>query len=140
MELATGLNGSRACAVFVGEHDLGAWEREEIDIALDRAATQPGFRVFSVLLPGLEDPVDPPPARLFAGAHDFRRGRDDGRALQDLINAIKGVPFGPDVPVPPSDDIVPYRGLWREHQPSGGGNLPRARRGGRNEDKTVGLQ
>jgi hypothetical protein len=29
---------------------------------------------------------------------------------------------------------------WREHQPSGPGDLPRARRGGRNQDKTVGVQ
>jgi hypothetical protein len=100
-ELAAGLSGSPACAVFVGAHDLGAWERQEIDVALNRAATEPAFRVFSVLLAGVDDPFDPNRLPLFLRARtwvDFRRGRDDARALQNLINAVKGVPFGPDIP------------------------------------------
>ena len=103
-----------ACAVFVGPHDLGAWELQEVAVAIDRAATQQGFRVFPVLLPGVEEPFDPNRLPHFLRARtwvDFRRGRDDGRALQDLINAVKGVPFGPDVPVVGNDDVAPYRGL-----------------------------
>lgn len=113
-ELAAGLSGSRACAVFVGAHDLGAWERQEVDVALNRAASEPAFRVFSVLLAGVADPFDPNRLPLFLRARtwvDFRGGRDDERALQDLINAVKGVPFGPDFPVAPDDDVAPYRGL-----------------------------
>jgi WD40 repeat protein/energy-coupling factor transporter ATP-binding protein EcfA2 len=113
-ELGAALDASAACAVFVGEHDLGAWELQEVAVAIDRAATQQGFRVFPVLLPGVEEPFDPNRLPHFMRARtwvDFRRGREDGRALQDLINAIKGVPFGPDMPVVSKDDVVPYRGL-----------------------------
>jgi hypothetical protein len=115
-ELGAGLDASVACAVFVGAHDLGAWELQEVAVAvaIDRAATQRGFRVFPVLLPEVEEPFDPNRLPHFLRARtwvDFRRGRDDGRALQDLVNAVKGVPFGPDVRVVRTDDVVPYRGL-----------------------------
>ncbi|MEA2475782.1 MAG: hypothetical protein QOE06_3697 [Thermoleophilaceae bacterium] len=113
-ELGAGLDASASCAVFVGAHDLGAWESQEVAVAIDRAATQRSFRVFPVLLPGVEDPFDPNVLPHFLRARtwvDFRRGHDDGRALQDLINAIKGVPFGPEVPVARRDDVAPYRGL-----------------------------
>src|SRR4051794_7487335 len=39
-ELAAGLDASRACAVFIGPHDLGNWELQELGLALNRAATE----------------------------------------------------------------------------------------------------
>src|SRR4051794_20576485 len=54
--LAMGLERSDCCAVFVGPASFGNWEREEIDVAVDRAARDPAFRVFLALLPGLPDP------------------------------------------------------------------------------------
>jgi len=113
-ELGAGLDASVACAVFVGADDLGAWESQEVAVAIDRAARQRGFRVFPVLLPGVQEPFDPNRLPHFLRTRtwvDFRRGRDDGRALQDLINAVKGVPFGPNIPVVHSDHVAPYRGL-----------------------------
>ena len=113
-ELGAGLDASAACAVFVGQHDLSAWELQEVAVAIDRAVTQQGFRVFPVLLPGIAEPFDPNRLPHFLRARtwvDFRRGREDLRALQDLINAVKGVPFGPDMPVVSRDDVAPYRGL-----------------------------
>jgi energy-coupling factor transporter ATP-binding protein EcfA2 len=113
-ELGEGLDASVACAVFVGPHDLGAWELQEVAVAIDRAVAQRGFRVFPVLLPGVEEPFDPNRLPHFLRTRtwvDFRRGRDDGRALQDLINAVRGVPFGSHVVVAGSDGVVPYRGL-----------------------------
>src|SRR4051812_48717052 len=50
-ELAAGLAASRSCAVFVGPGDLGAWERMEIELALDELAHRDDFRLFPVLLP-----------------------------------------------------------------------------------------
>ena len=101
-ELGAGLDASVTCAVFVGPHDLGAWELQELAVAFDRAARQRSFRVFAVLLPGVEEPFDPNRLPHFLRTRmwvDFRGGRDDARALQDLFNAIKGVPFGPNAPL-----------------------------------------
>ncbi|MGH2941499.1 MAG: TIR domain-containing protein, partial [Solirubrobacteraceae bacterium] len=113
-ELGAGLDASVACAVFVGPHDLGAWEMQEMAVAMSRAARQQGFRVFPVLLPGVAEPFDPNRLPHFLRARtwvDFRGGRDDRRALQDLINAVKGRPFGPDMARMPRYDVAPYRGL-----------------------------
>jgi hypothetical protein len=113
-ELETGLEASAACAVFVGADDRGRWEREEVDVAIEQAATRPGFRVFPVLVPGVEDSFDLrslPHSLTTRPWVDFRRGRDDEHALQDLINAAKGMPFGSDVPVAHIDVVAPYRGL-----------------------------
>ena len=82
--------------------------------AVNRAAKQRDFRVFPVLLPGVEEPFDPNRLPYFLRARtwvDFRRGSDDARALQDLISAVKGVPFGPDVPCVASGGVAPYRGV-----------------------------
>jgi energy-coupling factor transporter ATP-binding protein EcfA2 len=113
-ELGAGLDASVACAIFVGPHDLGAWELQELAVALDRAARQQGFRLFPVLLPGVDDPFDPNRLPHFLRARtwvDFRRGCEDERALQDLIKAVKGTPFGLDVPTPSKAGVAPYRGL-----------------------------
>jgi WD40 repeat protein len=115
-ELGAGLDAARACAVFVGPHDLGAWELQELSIALDRAARERSFRLFPVLLPGCEEPFEPNRLPHFLRARtwvDLRRGDDDARGLQDLVNAVKGVPFGPPATVSGGgvDEVVPYRGL-----------------------------
>jgi CHASE3 domain sensor protein len=113
-ELGAGLDASAACAVFVGADDFGPWELEELAVALDRSARQRDFRVFAVLLPSVGEPFDPNGLPHFLRTRmwvDFRRGGNDERALQDLISAIKGVPFGPSVPIALKDDAAPYRGL-----------------------------
>jgi len=113
-ELGAGLEASAACAVFVGPGDLGDWELQEASLALDRAAKERGFRVFPVLLPGVREPFDPNRLPYFLRARtwvDFRRGADDRRALQDLVHAVRGIPFGPETAVVRTDDICPYRGL-----------------------------
>src|SRR5688500_8101052 len=58
-ELEAGLAASRSCAVFVGPHGVGDWERMELEVALDRYAKDRGFRLFLVLLPGVSEPFDP---------------------------------------------------------------------------------
>ena len=115
-ELAEGLRASAACAVFVGPNDLGDWENQELAAALDRAAKEPTFRVFLVLLPGLAEPFDPTTLSPFVSTRtwvDLRQGIGDGRELQSLLNAVKGVPLGPEVPFEPREDVSPYRGLQR---------------------------
>ena len=113
-ELAAGIRASSACAYFVGPNGEGDWEREELAVALSRAATDRPFRLFPVLLPGVADPFDRttlPPFLATRTWVDLRRGLDDTRAFQALVNAIKGVPSGPAVPLVARDDACPYRGL-----------------------------
>lgn len=113
-ELATGIRVSSACAVFVGPNGLGAWENEELSLALDRAAKDRSFRLFLVLLPGLPEPFDAntlPPFLSTRTWIDLRGGIENTRPFQLLINAIKGVAPGSDSPVEKRDDVCPYRGL-----------------------------
>ncbi len=113
-ELAAGMQASAACAYFVGPNGDGDWEREELAVALTRAAAERPFRVFPVLLPGVGEPFDRTTLPPFLSTRtwvDLRRGLDDTRAFQALVNAIKGVPLGPAVPVVARDDVCPYRGL-----------------------------
>lgn len=113
VELAEGLRRSAACAVFVGPTDMGVWEREEFHVALDRAAKDPTFRVFLVLLPGVPEPFDAGALSPFLSTRtwvDLRRGVAHPRAFQDLLHAVKGIPFGDTTPVR-EGDVCPYRGL-----------------------------
>lgn len=109
-----GLRAARACAVFVGPHGIGDWVQEEMGFALDRAAKDRSFRLFLVLLPGLPEPFDAsilPPFLSTRTWVDLRPGIDDSRAYQHLVNAIKGIPFGQQLPSDVNDDVCPYRGL-----------------------------
>ncbi|MBV9960459.1 MAG: hypothetical protein JO360_18675, partial [Acidobacteria bacterium] len=72
------------------------------------------FRVFLVLLPGLSEPFDTSQLPPFLSTRtwvDLRKGIEDARSFQSLINAIKGLPLGPERPIEPRDDVCPYRGL-----------------------------
>jgi hypothetical protein len=98
--------------VFVGKDGLGewTWKLEEVDLAIDRAVAQRGFRVIPVLLPGVTEPFDPNGLPHFLRSRtwvDFRRGGNDKRALQDLINAVHGVPCGPEAAVLQDDSVAP---------------------------------
>jgi WD40 repeat protein/energy-coupling factor transporter ATP-binding protein EcfA2 len=113
-ELAAGLHVSAACAVFVGPHGIGDWERLEFKLATDRMAKDRNFRTFLVLLPDLPEPFDTSTLPPFLSTRtwvDLRRGISDPRAFQLLINAIKGIAPGPSVPIERREDICPYRGL-----------------------------
>lgn len=113
-ELAQGLRASNACAVFVGPHGIGSWEDLEYKLAVDRMAKDRAFRVFLVLLPGLPEPFDTSQLPPFLSTRtwvDLRKGVEDARSFQALINAIKGLPLGPERPIEPRDDVCPYRGL-----------------------------
>jgi hypothetical protein len=50
------MSASSACAYFVGPNGQGDWEREELAVALSRAANDRRFRLFPVLLPGVPEP------------------------------------------------------------------------------------
>jgi hypothetical protein len=108
------LRACSACAVLVGPYGLGDWVREELGVALDRAAKDRAFRLFLVLLPDLPEPLDATTLPPFLSTRtwvDLRKGIEDSRAIQSLIHAIKGIPLGPESPIEPRNDICPYRGL-----------------------------
>jgi WD40 repeat protein len=112
-EIGNAIDEVGAVAVCVGSERLGVWEREEVAVALERAAAEPDFRVFPVLLPGVADPFDPNDLPHFLRTRtwvDLRGGVDTADGFQDLVCAVKGLPFGPRS-LARSDDVCPFRGL-----------------------------
>jgi WD40 repeat protein len=113
-EMAAGLRASRSCAVFVGAEGLGDWERQELGLALDKAAKDRHFRVFAVLLPGVSEPFDPTHLPPFVSTRtwvDFRGGFNERRVFQRLVNAVVGVPVGAEEAPAARPEVCPYRGL-----------------------------
>ena len=80
-----------ACAAFVGPEGLGDWAREELALAHLRAAKDPGFRLFMVLLPGAPSPVDPRLAFLRTRTWVDLRPESGGGGFDDLLTAATGV-------------------------------------------------
>jgi WD40 repeat protein len=113
-EIADGMGRASSCAVFIGPTDVGGWEHMEMQLALDRHVSDPNFRVFLVLLPGLPDRFEasrlPPFLRMRTWV-DFRAGLDSDRSFTALVSAVNGLPLGPAVPLEPQMDVCPYRGL-----------------------------
>ena len=112
-EIGHAIDEVDAVAVFVGPGRLGAWEREEVAVALERAAADSEFRVFPVLLPGVPDPFDPNELPHFLRTRtwvDLRSDGGTGRCFEDLVCAVKGLPFGPRT-LAQDDAICPFRGL-----------------------------
>ena len=113
-ELAMILRSCPTFGVFIGQNGLCDWAREELLVAQDRAAKEPAFRLIPILLPGVPDPFDYgklPPFLTQRTWVDFRRGLDQPRSVRTLINAIKGLPPGPDVAPSGATQLCPYRGL-----------------------------
>jgi hypothetical protein len=113
-DLAEVLRTCPSCGIFVGPNGLGDWAREELLVAQNRATKEPGFRLIPILLPGVPDPFDYsklPPFLIQRTWVDFRRGVDDLSPLRTLINAIKGLPPGPDAMPTWNDQKCPYLGL-----------------------------
>src|SRR4051794_21427803 len=46
--LAEGLRDSKTCVVFLGPNGLGPWQKEEIQVAIDKRARE-AFKVITVL-------------------------------------------------------------------------------------------
>jgi len=111
-ELAEALDDSASAAVFFGAGGSGAWQTEEMQVALNKAVrTRDDYRVIPVLLPG-SDPSQVDGFLELRTWVDFRAGLDDRAAYDRLVAAIKGVApdeSGYELP----DEPRPYRGLDR---------------------------
>jgi WD40 repeat protein len=113
-EIGEAIEDAGAVAVCVGPDSVGGWEDEEVAVALRKAVDHPEFRVFPVLLPGVEEPFDPNRLPHFLRTRtwvDLRAGLGHERAFQSLVNAVKGVPFDSAPPELSPDTVCPYRGL-----------------------------
>lgn len=94
--LEEALEASRACAVFLGPGDMGAWQHEEMRTALEIRVNDKAFRVIPVLLPGAIEPRKeklPPFLRRFTWV-DFREGLADAVAFRRLLSGIRGIAPG----------------------------------------------
>jgi WD40 repeat protein len=107
------LSTSSAVLVFVGPEGAGDWDRENLRAVRERSEGD-GPRLIPVLLPGLPEPFDPrslPPFLATEAWVDLRRGIDDPRGFQALVNAIKGAPLSIEGGTQLRPDQPPYRGL-----------------------------
>src|SRR3954452_22626063 len=110
-EVADALAACASCAVLVGQADVGAWERQDLEVALERDNHDPEFRVFLALLPGAPDPFDATSLSPFLSTRtwvDLRHGVEDPDALLRLVNAVKGVPPGSGPMPDPAGSVCPY--------------------------------
>jgi len=112
--LAGGLRDSTSCVVFLGRNGLAPWQKQEIQVAIDRRTHDEAFHVIPVLLPGTERPRRGDVAHLEflvnASWVEFLETLDDERAFRRLVWGIKGTK--PKSTVEPQyAGICPYRGL-----------------------------
>ena len=91
--IATGLNKTHCCAVFLGKTVPKGWFRNEIERALNRQAEEEGFRVLAVLLPGSDEKTINQFVSLRTWV-DFRNGIDNEHEFHKLTCAIKNVAPG----------------------------------------------
>jgi WD40 repeat protein len=113
-KLAEGLHASKSCVVFLGPNGLGPWQKEELQVAIDKRVRDEAFRVIPVLLPGADRPRRGDVAHLEflinASWVEFLKTLDDERAFRSLVWGITGIkPHEPGEPY--AEGVCPYRGL-----------------------------
>jgi hypothetical protein len=112
--LAEGLQQSKACVVFLGPSGLGPWQKQELQVAMDKRAREETFHVIPVLLPGTERPRRGDVAHLEflinASWVEFVKTLDDERAFQKLVWGITGT-RAPEPEGLSKEGVCPYRGL-----------------------------
>src|SRR5437762_6080448 len=88
LALAGALHESKTCVVFLGPNGLGPWQKQEIQLAIDKRARDEAFHVIPVLLPGTERPRRGDVAHLEflinASWVEFLKTLDDERAFRNL--------------------------------------------------------
>ena len=112
--LAEGLRDSKTCVVFLGPNGLGPWQKQEVQVAIDRRASDEAFHVIPVLLPGAERPRGGDVAHLDflinASWIEFLTTLDDERAFRNLVWGITGTK-PPELGATRCEGVCPYRGL-----------------------------
>ena len=105
---------------------MGAWQRPEVQVALDRALHDAAFRVFLVLLPGMPDPFDPTVDRSVLEHADVGRSArwsDDLAGVDRLVRAVQGLPIeGSPVAAGDGGMCVRIGGCCRSARPTAPGS------------------
>jgi len=114
--LADALIDSKTCIAVLGPNGLGPWQKEEIQVAIDKRVRDPDFHVIPVLLPGAERPRRGAVAHLEflinASWVEFPKSLDDRRAFDRLVAGIRGIkPTLSPEEVKRWEGRRPYRGL-----------------------------
>jgi len=112
--LAAALNASKSCVVFLGPNGLGPWQKQELQVAIDKRACDETYHVIPVLLPGSERPRRGDVAHLefliSASWVEFLTTLDDESAFRSLVSGITGNK-PPEADAPRYEGVCPYRGL-----------------------------
>jgi TIR domain len=110
-EMAKGLEDAQVCAVCVGKDTPKGWFQQEVEKALNRQASDTGFRVIPILLPDApSDLTEVMPTFLDLRTWvDFRQGADRNYAFHVLGQGIKGQPVG-RWPLPEQEALNPEKG------------------------------
>ncbi len=110
------LDECAACAIIIGPAGMGAWQVEEMQVAIDRRVKERGFRVIPVVLPGGERVQrSHSPNFLWQGSYVEFHALDDEEAFHALVSGIHGIEPGTGVEAGVEaaidEGISPYRGL-----------------------------
>jgi len=108
--VAEGLRASNACAILIDGKGLGAWARDGLAAAEDLAASDRGFQIVAVLLPGAPAPHDPALSFLWARPWVDLRSSSDDETIESLVWLIRGVTPAP-ARAAEVEMVCPYRGL-----------------------------
>ena len=88
------LRQSKTCVVFLGPSGLGPWQKQELQVAIDKRVRDRDFHVIPVLLPGAERPRRGDVAHLEflinASWVEFLKTLDDEKAFRRLVWGITG--------------------------------------------------
>src|SRR5262249_52585582 len=112
--LAEALRDSKTCVMFLGPSGLGPWQKEELQVAIDKRVRDRNFHVIPVLLPGAERPRRGEVAHLEflinASWVECLKTLDDAREFRRLLWGITGKRL-PEAVEPRYEGVCPYRGL-----------------------------
>lgn len=96
--MADGFNKSKCCAICLGEKVLDGLEERMQELATDRQAKTPGYKLIPVFLPD-SNPDSTPEFLVDLEGVDFRAGSDFDEQFHRLVCAIQDKPPGPWPPI-----------------------------------------
>jgi hypothetical protein len=111
-EIEAALRSCKTCLVIVGTNPLGPWQRQEMEVLIDRGARENQFRIIPVLLPGFERGKRGAVSSFLANINwvEFHRSIDEDAGFERLLRSIRGERMRAGSPLA-SGGRCPYQGL-----------------------------